>query len=210
MLIESYTEIGDLEMGRIIALLLGLSLAHFGSPVNAASAPERAKVDQELIKRNDAQRRNGLEMIPDALIGAWKADISASKFGGTAPKAQLRIFDYTHDGMLLVKVLSLSADGKQNGVNWEVHLDGSEGIEYMRTYGGTPYGIVTLKKISETKLDLGAIRYGMLVETGAFELSGDGKTLTFSYDADGRKSVVVYRKWDMLELTGAATDDRND
>lgn len=196
----------------MIPLLFAISCL-FLTPqaASAAAAPERAKVDQDLIRRNDAMRRNGLEAIPDALIGAWKADVSASKFGGTAPKAQLRIFDYTHDGMLLVKVLSVSADGKQNGVNWEVRLDGSEGIEYMRTYGGTPYGIVTLKKVSETKLELGAVRYGMLVETGAFELSGDGKTLTFSYDADGRKSVVVYRKWDMLELTNTpTTDDRDD
>src|ERR1700733_12386655 len=82
----------------------------------------------------DDVRRNAQEQIPPALIGTWKLDLAASHYESMAPKMQFRIFDYTHDGKLLVNYIPLSANGNQTAGNWTVSLDGSEGLEYTRPY----------------------------------------------------------------------------
>lgn len=143
-------------------------------------------------------RRNAQEIIPDALIGAWKLDLSASKYAGNAPKMQYRLFDYTKDGKLLAHYITLSARDTQTSGNWTVSLDGAPGIEYTRPYASTPYAMVTLTKKDETTFDLTAARFGKVFETGTFQLSPDGNTLTFTYKTGNATNVAVYRRWNLL------------
>ena len=173
-------------MGNLIRTSLAAVFILAASAAMAQPAP-RAEI-----------RRNAQEQIPDGLIGAWKLDLVASKYEATAPKMQYRIFDYTHDGKLLVDYITLSANGAQAAGNWAVSLDGSEGLEYTRAYGSTPFAVVTLKKTDEATFNLTAARFGKVFETGTFTLSLDGNMLTFSFDADGKHNVAVYRRWNLL------------
>jgi hypothetical protein len=140
-------------------------------------------------------RRNAQEQTPEAIIGVWKLDLNDSKFESPAPKAQYRIFDYTRDGMFFCDYITLGANGTQTGGNWAVKLDGSDGLEYTRPYGSTPFAVVTLKKIDENTLDLTAARYGKVFETGQFKITPE--TLTFTYESGGKKNVAVYHRWNM-------------
>lgn len=144
-------------------------------------------------------RRSALEVIPQALIGTWRLDRAASSYQTAAPKAQIRIFDYTHDGMLLCHYVTLPQNDKQTAGNWAVQLDGSPGIEYTRPYGSTPFAVVTLRKESETALYLTAARFGKIFETGTFTLSADGNVLTFRYQQGEKKDVAVYHRWNLLD-----------
>jgi hypothetical protein len=145
----------------------------------------------------DEVRRNAQEQTPEAIIGVWKLDLKASNFQTPPPKAQYRIFDYTRDGMFMCDYITLSATGSQTSGNWAVKLDGSEGIEYTRPYGSTPFAVVTLKKIDDTTLDLTAARFGKVFETGQFKIAPDA--LTFTYVSGGKTNVAVYRHWNMLD-----------
>ena len=144
-------------------------------------------------------RRSALEVIPQALIGTWRLDSAASSYETPAPKAQVRIFDYTHDGMLLCHYVTVLQNGKQTAGNWAVQLDGSPGIEYTRPYGSTPFAVVTLRKESETAFYLTAARFGKIFETGTFTLSADGNVLTFRYRQGEKKDVAVYHRWSLVD-----------
>jgi len=142
-------------------------------------------------------RRSALEIIPEALIGVWKLDRSASSYQTPAPRTQIRIFDYTRNGMVQCDYVTELGNGRQTDGNWAVQLDGTPGIEYTRPYGSTPFAVVTLKKLSETALYLTAARYGKVFETGTFTLSSDGSVLTFHYQQGSKKDVAVYHRWNI-------------
>lgn len=180
------TSVTALGMRKIIISAVFLALSTAAVPAQTASP--RSEV-----------RRNAQEMLPAALIGTWKLDLAASAYESAAPKAQYRIFDYTHDGMVLCDYITLSASGNQTAGNWAATLDGAEHIEYTRPYGSTPFAVVTLKKMDEFNLALTAARYGTVFETGTFTLSPDGNTLTFDYLQGPRKNHAVYRRWNMAD-----------
>jgi hypothetical protein len=166
-------------------------------PLLAMSLPASAQPATARPGGASEVRRNAEEQTPPAIIGTWKLDLQASKFEGNAPKAQYRIFDYTRDGMFMCTYITLNARGEQTSGNWAVKLDGSEGAEYTRPYGSTPFAMVTLKKADENTLDLTAARYGKVFETGQLKISPD--TVTFTYESGGRTTVAVYRRWNMLD-----------
>lgn len=146
-----------------------------------------------------AVRRSALERIPQGLLGTWKLDRSASSYQTPAPKAQIRIFDYTRNGMLLVDYVTFFENGRQTDGNWSVRLDGSPGIEYTRPYGSTPFAVVTLKEVNATSFYLTAARFGKIFETGVFTLSQNDSVLTFRYQQGNRHDVAVYRRWNALD-----------
>jgi hypothetical protein len=175
-------------MKKLICLPFALFLG--AVPVLAQPAAPAAR---------DQVRRNAQEQLPEGLIGTWKLDLAASHYESTEPKMQYRLFYYTHDGKLLVDYITLNANGAQAAGNWAVTPDGSEGIEYTKAYGSTPYAVVTLKMRDETTFDLTAARYGKVFETGTFKLAPDSNTLTFTYESGGKTNVAVYRRWNMLD-----------
>jgi hypothetical protein len=161
--------------------------------------PANSALAQSAAPRPPEVRRSAQEQAPEALIGGWKLDLIASKYETTPPKAQYRIFDYTHDGMLLVHYLTLSANGAQASGNWAVQLDGSAHVEYTRGFGSTPFAVVTLMKQDDLTLYLTAARYGKVFETGTFTLTTDGQILTFNYTVDGKTNNAVYRRWNLQD-----------
>jgi hypothetical protein len=144
-----------------------------------------------------AVRRDARESVPAALIGAWKVDLARSTYAGTPPRNHLRFFEYTADGKIMVTFMTLSATGAQSTGHWSVQVDGSPGIEYTRSYGSTPYNIVTLTKADEYTFNLTVARHGVMNQTGTFKLSPDGETLTYTYATGAGNTTVIYSRWDM-------------
>jgi hypothetical protein len=145
-------------------------------------------------------RVDARERIPPALIGIWKLAPTESKFApGKTPKAQVRIFSYTADAMLLVDYLTTGANGVQSAGNWTSALDGVERPEYMRVFGATPYAMVSFTIKDAYTFDLKASKAGKVFETGQFVLAQDGKTLTFTYEAGGTTTTAVYHPWNLVD-----------
>jgi hypothetical protein len=149
------------------------------------------------IAASDQTPRDAREHAPAALIGVWKADLSASKFNGQPPRHYLRSFEYTRDGMIQVSFLIQGANGADIAGHWAVRLDGTPGPEYRREYGSIPYMEVSLKMIDANTFALAAGRHGDMYYTGSYKLSPDGNTLTYSYrsGANSPEDVVVLRRW---------------
>lgn len=179
------------DMRSYTGLALAFTLAAI--PTAFAQAPARG------VPAGTAIRRSALEVIPQGLLGTWKLDRAASSYQTPAPKAQVRIFDYTHDGMLLVEYVTFMPNGRQTDGNWSARLDGSPGIEYTRSYGSTPFAVVTLKQVNDTSFYLTAARYGKVFEAGTFTLSQNDSVLTFRYQQGNKHDVAVYRRWNTLD-----------
>jgi len=133
-------------------------------------------------------------MVPEALIGMWKADLAASTFPGPAPKAMLRSFAYSEEGKVLVSFASHNAQGVVSSGHWAAQADGTPGIEYHSSAKSVPYNVVSWRMAGEGRLELTVSRHGEVAGTGVYQLSPDGETLTYTYG----EMTVVYRRWDML------------
>jgi hypothetical protein len=142
-----------------------------------------------------AEYRDAREQVPPALLGMWKVDIAASTYGGTKPKAALRSFQYTEGGKVLVTFMTLNAAGAYSSGHWAAQLDGTDGIEYHSSAGSIPYNIVRLTKVDERNLVLAVLRHGQETMSATYQLSEDGKTLTYAYGSN----ILVYRKWEQMD-----------
>jgi hypothetical protein len=140
--------------------------------------------------------RDAREVVPAALIGPWKVDLDASRYANNnKPRVSLRTFQYTADGKLLVTFMTLGANGNYSTAHWAVQVDGTPGNEYHSSAGSIPYNVVSLTKVSETKLNLLVSRHGKVSIEAVYTLSDDGKTLTYAYGDNN----IVYRRWDKMD-----------
>jgi hypothetical protein len=139
--------------------------------------------------------RDARELAPVALIGLWKADLAASSFKGTAPRAAIRSFAFTEGGRVLVAFHTLDARGVLTSGHWAAQVDGTPAVEYHSTAGSIPFNVVTLRKIDETTLALTVTRNGRTDIEGTYRLSPDGQTLTYSYSGN----VLVYHHWNLAD-----------
>lgn len=143
---------------------------------------------------------NAQEQAPEALLGAWKADIAASRYTGTAPRKNIRTFSYTKDGKLLVASVTLNAAGQVSMLHWAVSLDGAPAPEFTQSSRSVPASLVSLKMQDARTLKMVVSKHGAVNLTGQFVLSEDGKTLRYSYGAPGGpQNDIVYRRWDMTD-----------
>ena len=135
------------------------------------------------------------EQAPDGLIGMWKADIAASTFSGSPPKAMIRTFAYTEDGKVLVSFATHNASGRVSSGHWAAQVDGTPGIEYHSSAGSVPYNVVSWKLIGEGRLALDVSRHGELSLQAIYQLSDDKETLEYSYG----DTTVIYRRWNLVD-----------
>lgn len=172
-----------------LSLTAGILMSAFmAAPVMSASAPPAAGSAPE-------GHRDAREVVPAALIGPWKVDLDASKYAGNKPRVSIRTFAYTEDGKLLVTFMTVGANGNYSTAHWAVQVDGTPGSEYHIAAGSIPYNVVSLKKISETVLNLTVSRNGKVSIEAVYTLSDDGKTLTYAYGGNN----IVYRRWDKMD-----------
>ena len=170
-------------MKGIAAHALALTLG----AVTASALP------QVVVAAEGLPQRDPREIAPDALIGYWKADLAASTFPGPKPAAAYRSFAYTEGGRVLVSFVSRSADGKTTFGHWAAQIDGTPSIEYHSSGGALPWNVVAWKPDGQGRLALTVSRQGKPTIEATYQLSVDGKTLTYRYG----KTVVVYRRWTM-------------
>ncbi|WP_330705486.1 hypothetical protein [Novosphingobium resinovorum] len=170
-------------MTRIAAYALALTLG----ATTASALPQMAIAAEGLPERDPR------EIAPDALIGYWKADLAASTYPGAKPTAAYRSFAYTEGGRVLVSFVSRSADGKTTFGHWAAQTDGTPSIEYHSSGGSLPWNVVSWRPDAQGRLALTVSRQGKPTIEATYQLSADGKTLTYSY----AKTVVVYHRWAM-------------
>lgn len=167
---------------RIAALLACAALALL-PPTAAATAQEAGRI------------RDAREQAPAALIGLWKVDLAASTYSGAKPKAAIRSIAYSEDGKLLVSFATHAASGAVSFGHWAAQVDGTPAIEYHSSAGAIAYNVVSLKKVDERTLHLLVTRHGRVDLEAVYQLSPDGRTLTYSY-GDNR---LVYRPWNLVD-----------
>lgn len=142
-----------------------------------------------------AEHRDARELAPAALIGPWKADIAASTYVHGKPVREYRTFQYDADGKVLVTFMNVNAKGDYATGHWAAQLDGTPGIEYHSAAGSIPYNVVSFKKIDDNNFTLTVSRNGVVSIQATYNLSADGKTLTYAYNGN----TVVYHRWNLAE-----------
>ncbi|GAB7550691.1 hypothetical protein NRB_01850 [Novosphingobium sp. 11B] len=172
-------------MTRTAAYALAMMLA-----AGAATALPRVAVAAEGLPQHDPR-----EIAPAALIGYWKADLAASTYPGAKPAAAYRSFAFTEDGKVLVSFVTRSADGKTTFGHWAAQTDGTPAIEYHSSGGSLPWNVVSWKPDAQGRLALTVSRQGKPTILATYQLSADGRTLTYSYD----KTTIVYRRWTLVD-----------
>ena len=152
--------------------------SHFRTPI-VAMALALVVVIFDVAAQAQEVRRDAREIAPEALIGTWVLNVARSTYtGGPGPKSQVRNFDYTRDGMILLHAVTVSANGNTSAHHWAVTLDGVEHPEYLRSQGSTVATLIGFKKKDERTLSITVRRLGNLMLRGEYKLSEDGNTLT--------------------------------
>lgn len=141
--------------------------------------------------------RDAREQTPAALLGVWKVDNSAAPPTAQAARSQLRSFQLTADGKLMVAFITIRADGSQSFGHWALQVDGSSGSEYRSDNGSVPVAEIRFKKVDDTTFNLSNTVGGEVEATSVWKLSDNGATLTATRTArSGAAAVTVYKKWD--------------
>lgn len=138
----------------------------------------------------------------DPIIGTWVLNVAKSKYvTGVPPKSIVRKFDYTRDGMILVTLESVNAQGVASSNHWYMALDGKEHPEFSRARGAEPILWIAINAVDSHTKDL----IGRRIENGAmtvvdlmrFAVGKDGQTMTITYTDPKSRSVgnvVFYDK----------------
>jgi len=118
---------------------------------------------------------------------------------GQPAKSIVRTFDYTRDGMILVTLDSVNAQGVASSNHWYMSPDGKEHPEYSRARGATPILWISIKAVDSHTKELTGRRLenGVMtvVDLMRFAVAKDGRSLTITYtDAKTGKegNVVAY------------------
>jgi hypothetical protein len=165
----------------VLCLSIGIFLGGLnGAPVSAAEEKPRDARDE----------------APPALIGPWKLDLEASSWPPERPafRSEVRTFQYTAEGRVLVTFMRVQADGSYITGHWAAYSDGTPTVEYRGEWGSVVWAVVSLKKLNDTALNVTATRYGKVTVESQYVLSPDGKTLTYTLG----KNKMVYRRWDTM------------
>jgi hypothetical protein len=137
---------------------------------------------------------------PEPLIGTWVLNLAKSQYDpGTAPKSEIRDFDYSRDGMILCTFHRVSAQGARSFGHWLVKFDGEFYPELQRAEGTKSTSSISLKKTADRTIEVNARRNGAVYFWSAMEISPDGKLLTWKIKTtagEGREisQVRVYDK----------------
>ena len=194
----------------VLSGAVGVLLAAGLAPVSAQGGGQRgAQPGQPATQgggregggRGQQARRDAREDAPEGLIGTWVQNVAKSKYDPGPPlKSQLRLFDYTHDGMILCYYIQENQEGRKSVGHWAVTLDGREWPEYFRNSGSSVGALVGIKKVDDYNMEITVRRNGRLIQNGLWTLAKDGQTLTQllrSINAEGKVTVtntVVFEK----------------
>lgn len=137
----------------------------------------------------------------EPIIGTWTINIAKSTYATRKPpKNQIRTFDYTRDGLILVTLNTENAEGIRSSNHWYMGFDGKEYPEFSRDRGAEPILWIVIKHVDPyTKELIGRRIEGVMtvVDLFTFKVSQDGETLSVTYkDRNGKPTgdVIVFDK----------------
>jgi hypothetical protein len=138
----------------------------------------------------------------DSIIGTWALNLSKSTYvTRRPPKNQTRTFDYTRDGLVLVTLHTVNAQGNASFNHWYLALDGKEHPEFSREKAAEPILAISIKAVDPLTKELTGRRVegGVMkvVDRFTFKVSEDRKTLSVIYqDVSGKPTgdIVVFDK----------------
>jgi hypothetical protein len=113
----------------------------------------------------------------DPRMGRWQLNLAKSKFSGTAPKAQTRVYEDRGSGIVFGSITTTTATGNVNVLFVLYKLDGKD-------YPQVPRGAETTNVVSQKLVDTytveGVVKTNGKVTSGFTQtVSADGKTLTY-------------------------------
>lgn len=132
----------------------------------------------------------------DALMGTWVTNVAKSELTGTPFKSQVRTFDYSHDGLIVCTLSTVTANGNTTFFHWFTKLDGQQMPEFSRSGKRVNTNSITLKKVDDRTYEI----IGKTLATGKQHLSGmasisaDGKTITWrttNLDSQNRENKQI-------------------
>jgi len=110
----------------------------------------------------------------EAILGTWQLAPEMSKFNpGPAPKAQVRIYERTADG-IQVTIRSTAADGAQRSITYPWQVDGKEHL----MQGSKLLDSMILSKTDNLTSEATMKHGDMVIATERREISADGHTMT--------------------------------
>jgi len=121
----------------------------------------------------------------DPRIGRWQLNVAKSKFTGTPPKGEARLYEDRGGGIVLSTLTTTLASGEMIVRYVLYKVDGKE-------YAQVPRGAETTSTVTQRFVDARIIEgvvkaNGKVTGTFTHTVSADGKTLTFvSKDAEGK------------------------
>jgi hypothetical protein len=134
----------------------------------------------------------GQAVAADNWVGTWKLNVSKSRVGSTAIRAQTIKFEVTADGIKLTSD-GMDAEGKPMHGEYTSKFDGKD-----VPYTGNPMAdAATPKRIDDNTYENTWKKAGKATVTAKVSVSKDGKTMTITQtgtDAKGApvSSVAVY------------------
>jgi hypothetical protein len=138
-------------------------------------------------------RADGQKEAPaDPIIGAWRLDVSKSKFTpGPGPKSETRVYRDTGKGIAAV-ITRTHRDGRIETIEYGANQDSVNHVI------GTPdYDSVTLKRVDAYTSEATLSHAGKLFGTARRVIAEDGRTMTITFKQDGDRpitNVSVYVK----------------
>jgi hypothetical protein len=138
-----------------------------------------------------------------AVIGTWKLNAAASKLAGPAPQSEVRSYRLMDDGVLVGVSVTVDAQGRPNFLQFAARPDGKDYPEFdlqsaagylahrtqpTRTYAEIPTA-------DPRKVHWVDKAGGKVIASGDKWVSGDGRQLSFTVDAQtpsGQKVQYLY------------------
>jgi hypothetical protein len=131
----------------------------------------------------------------EPVVGTWKLNIAKSRYlPGPPPKSQIRIYEEAADGGIKATVRTVTRDGRTIVEEYPSNYDGRE-----HTVTGAPDkdGII-MQKVDIFTAESTIMHGGMVIGSARRTLSGDGKTMTITYqgtvNGESVKNIGVYEK----------------
>ena len=131
----------------------------------------------------------------DVAIGTWKLDVNRSNYGeGPRPLSQIVVVAATGNGVS-VTIDTVEASGRRSVDRYTAMYDGKD-YPY-KGIGGTDS--VSLRRIDQFSVERVDKRRGVIVQIQRRTISSDGRVMTVTRDATGRRgralsSVAVYTR----------------
>lgn len=129
----------------------------------------------------------------DVLVGTWVLNLKNSQYRpGPPPTSQTRVYRQGPGG-ITATVTTVTHDGKTTTAEFAENYDG----QIHPVLGSLDYDGIKMKRISNYDSESELLHAGRVIAKTNRRVSGDGKTLTITFESEGSggsrvRNIVVY------------------